>query len=122
MANYRIVGLEMEGFWEASIDDFSRRKTMKSALVGMFLWSVSCQDEDWYEDRRVHKQEELNSGRDLAPHFWLVSEIIMSLACTNCHILTRIAMTDQFWDFEGSSIPLVCKLSQQTMILVKFCC
>ena len=95
---------------------------MKSALVGIILWGVSCQDEDWYEDRRVHTQEELNSGRDLTPHFWLVSEIIMSLACTNCHILTRIAMTDQFWDFEGSSIPLVCKLAQQTMLLYKFCC
>ena len=61
---------------------------MKSALVGIILWGVSCQDEDWYEDRRVHKQEELNSGRDLTPHFWFVNEIIVSLAYTNCHILT----------------------------------
>ena len=63
----------MEGFWVASIDGFSLQKTMKSALAGMFLWSVSCQDEDWYEDRRVHTQEELNSGRDLSSTF-LVGE------------------------------------------------
>ena len=72
-------------------------KTMKSALEGMFLWCFSCQDEDWYEDRRMHTQEELNSGRDLAPHFCLESEIIISLAYTNCLFLTRIAMTDEFW-------------------------
>ena len=45
----------------------------------------------------MHTQEELNSGRDLAPHFCLESEIIISLAYTNCLFLTRIAMTDEFW-------------------------
>ena len=68
----------MEGFWVASIDGISRRKTMKSALVGIILWGVSWQSEDWYEDRRVHTQEELNSGRDLAPHFWLA---LVRLSC-----------------------------------------
>jgi hypothetical protein len=33
----------------------------------------------------------------LAPHFCLESEIIISLAYTNCLFLTRIAMTDEFW-------------------------
>jgi hypothetical protein len=95
---------------------------MKSALVGMFLWCFSYQDEDWYEDRRMHTQEELNSGRDLSTTFlfgeWdnhVASIYELSFTDANCH-------DGRILDFEGSSIPLVWKLAQQTMLLHLFCC
>ena len=82
----------MEGFWGASIDDFSRRKTMKSALAGMFCGVSHARMKTGMRIGECTNKKELNSGRDLTPHFCLESEIIMTLAFyelayfdTNCH-------------------------------------